>query len=103
MSNDLPVGNPFNIAQYALLAHMVAHITGHVAEKLVVTMNDAHIYEDQIEKVKEQLSREPIDIKPAVSFGEGIKEINDFKFDNIHIHGYGPGSYHPNIDYPVAV
>lgn len=103
-SNDFPSGNPFNIAQYALLAHMLAHITNHDATKLVVNIGDAHIYEDQIELMRNvQLQREPIDINPTVSFHPDIKEIHEFTFDRITVNGYGPGSYHPAISYPVAV
>lgn len=103
-SNDFPVGNPANVMQYALLAHMLAHITNHEATKLVVNIGDAHIYEDQIELMQEvQLKRVPIDINPTVTFDKDIKELSDFTFDRITVDGYEPGSYHPAISYPVAV
>lgn len=103
-SSDVPVGLPANAMQYALLAHMFAHITNHEATKLVISFGDAHIYEDQIKLMEEvQLQREPIDIAPFVSFHPDIKEIHEFTFDRITVEGYGPGSYHPAISYPVAV
>lgn len=102
-SSDGPVGLPFNAGQYSVLAHMVAHITNHVAEKLVITLNDAHIYEDQIELMKEQLARPTLDIDPKIEFVGDIKELNDFKFENLRVTGYDEGDYLPNISYPVAV
>ena len=103
MSADFPVGTPFNAGQYSLLAHMVAHITNHDAEKLVISFNDCHIYEDQIELMKGQLQRQPIAIDPKIEFIGDIKELSDFKFESFRVTGYGEGSHHPNICYPVAV
>ncbi len=103
MSADFPVGTPFNAGQYSLLAHMVAHITDHVAEKLVISFNDCHIYEDQIDLFKMQMERTTFDINPTVSFTGDIKELNDFKFENMVVSGYSEGDYQPNISYPVAV
>lgn len=102
-SADFPVGTPFNAGQYSLLAHMVAHITNHDAEKLVISFNDCHIYEDQIELFKGQLQREPLYINPKIEFIGEIKELSDFKFESFRVKGYDEGSYRPNISYPVAV
>lgn len=100
-SNDGPVGEPFNMAQYGLLAHMIAQVTGHVAEELVYVQGDAHIYVNQVELVKEQVEREPIDQVATVKLNRAVKEIDDFKFEDIEIQGYAV--CHPRIDYPVAV
>lgn len=102
-SADAPVGSAVNIPQYALLAHKVAHITGHRATKFILSVGDAHIYEDQIEGVKEQLTREPFDVNPQVVFTGDIKELSDFNMDNVNLTGYDEGAYYQPIKYPVAV
>lgn len=102
-SCDFPVGAPANMMQYAMLAHMVAHITNHNATKLVMSFGDAHIYEDQIALVHEQLAREPMDVTPTVSFDPDIKELHEFNFSRIKVSGYEAGDFHPAINYPVAV
>jgi thymidylate synthase len=101
-SQDYPVGTPFNQAQYALLAHMVAQVTGHVAEELIWVGGDVHVYKNQIELVQEQLERNPhLDVLPRVVLNSDIKEIDDFTFDDIQIVDYD--KYHPAIRYAVAV
>ena len=100
-SGDYPVGVPFNLAQYAILAHLVAHVTGNVAECLVWNCGDAHVYTDQIELCYEQLSREPMDNNATVMFPSELKEIDDFKFEHAIIKGYD--EFHPRINYPVSV
>lgn len=101
-SCDFPVGGPFNINQYGLLAHMLAHITGHIAEELVWIGADVHIYNNQFDLVEEQLSREPMrDVVVTVNLNHQVKEIDSFKFEDIKIVGYD--KHHPRIDYPVAV
>ena len=53
----LPLGNPFNVVQYAVLVHLLAQVTGHKPGLLTVCISNAHIYENQIEGMKEHLSR----------------------------------------------
>ncbi len=98
-SLDLPVGGPFNIASYSLLTHMVAQVVNMVAGEFVWSIGDCHIYVDQIEGVKEQLTREPRK-SPILRLNPLVKEIDDFKFEDIQIDGYDP---HPAIKLPMAV
>lgn len=103
-SADFLIGSCFNIGQYALLAHMVAHITGHKATKLVYSPADCHIYEDQLPYVVEQLKREPKpEVRAKLVLDPKVKEIHQFKLDNIKVEGYSKDLVHPNIPYPVAV
>ena len=98
-SNDTPGGAPYNISQYALLCHMLAHVTDMEADELVYTTGDSHIYLDQIPLVVEQLSREPRAL-PTLWLNPEVKSIYDFTVNDIRIEGYDP---HPVINYPIAI
>lgn len=98
-SADAFLGVPFNIASYAALTHMMAQVTGLVPHELIVTFNDFHIYLNQIEQVQEQLSREPFRL-PKLELNQEIKNIFDFKFDDIKLVGY---EHHEPIKAQVAV
>lgn len=100
-SGDYPVGIPFNFTQYAVLTHMIAQVTNCVAEALVHVVLDSHIYDNQVDLVKEQLTIEPYEQNTTVWLNPEIDNINDFKFEDIVIKGYD--KYHPSIKYPVAV
>lgn len=56
-SSDVPLGLPFNIVQYATLCHLIAHVIGASAGQFTFITNDAHIYENQIAGIREQISR----------------------------------------------
>lgn len=98
MSADFPVGVPFNIGSYALLTMMVAQCVNMVPGDFIHTFGDLHIYLDQIELFKEQLTRTPYN-PPKVIIDKSIKNIFDFKPDHFQLTDY---EHHPSINYPVA-
>lgn len=98
-SGDVFLGVPFNIASYALLTHMIAHVTDLEVGEFVHTIGDAHIYTNHIEQVKTQLQRAPKTL-PTLNIKRKVTDIDDFKFDDFEIIGYEP---HPHIAGKVAI
>ncbi|KAL2085104.1 hypothetical protein ACEWY4_018424 [Coilia grayii] len=98
-SGDMGLGVPFNIASYALLTYMIAHITGLKPGDFVHTLGDAHIYSNHVEPLKEQLTREPRAF-PKLHIRRAVQNIDDFNSDDFEILDYNP---HPTIKMPMAV
>jgi thymidylate synthase len=75
-SCDLFLGVPFNMAQYAVLLHLVAQFTGLIPDELVHVLADAHIYRDHMDQVRQQLAREPYP-SPRLSLDPSLRELDD--------------------------
>jgi len=97
-SADSFLGVPFNITSYALLLLMVAQVTGLKPGEFVHTFGDVHLYSNHFEQAKLQLSREPKPF-PTIKLNPAIKNIDDFKYEDITIEGYDP---HPAIKAEIA-
>jgi len=98
-SADIFLGVPFNIASYALLTEMVAHVCGYKAGDFVHTFGDAHIYNNHLDQLSLQSSREPKTL-PKLKINKSITNILDFDFDDFEILNYDP---HPHIKGKVAI
>jgi len=98
-SCDMFLGVPFNIASYALLLCMVAQVTGLKPYECVLTLNDAHIYHEHFDAVKEQLSREPMKL-PQLWLNPEVKDIDKFTMEDIKLVNY---EHHPSIKAPMIV
>jgi thymidylate synthase len=98
-SADIFLGVPFNIASYALFMMMVAQVCGFEAGEFIHTFGDAHIYNNHIEQLELQLSRE-IRPLPTMKINPKVKSIEDFTFEDFELINYNP---HPHIKGIVAV
>jgi len=98
-SADVFLGVPFNIASYALLTHMIAHVTGLQPGEFVHTLGDAHLYLDHLAQADEQLTRTTLPL-PRLAIRRDVASLDDFCYEDFEITGYHA---HPHIKARVAV
>ena len=98
-SADIFLGVPFNIASYALLTEMMAQVCGYEAGEFIHTFGDAHIYNDHIEQLNLQLSREPKKL-PKIKINPKVKDIFNFTYEDFELIDY---EHHPHIKGKVSV
>ena len=98
-SADVFLGVPFNIATYAALTLMMAHVTGLKPGDFVHTLGDAHLYSNHLEQAELQLGRAPRAL-PKLVLNPSVTSIFDFRYEDFQVTGYEP---HPHIKAPVAV
>ncbi len=98
-SNDIALGNPFNVFQYYVLQRMVAQVTGYELGTMTFNLNDAHIYERHIDPLREQLLREPF-AAPQLWVNPEVKRFDDFTIDDFKLIDY---KCHPSIKMEIAI
>jgi len=86
-SADVFLGVPFNIASYALLTHMVAHVSKLAPGDFVHTLGDAHLYRNHLAQARLQLLRKPHPL-PRLKLNASISDLFKFRYEDILIEGY---------------
>lgn len=98
-SADMGLGVPFNIASYAILTHMIAHVCGLKAGDFVHTTGDCHVYLNHVSALEEQLKRKPRAF-PTLKINRDIDDIESFEISDFEIIGYEP---HPAVKMEMAI
>jgi thymidylate synthase len=98
-SADVFLGVPFNIASYALLTMMTAHVTGLAPGEFIHVLGDAHLYNNHLEQAQLQLTRQPRPL-PTMRMNPEVRSIFEFRYEDFGLENYQP---HPHIPAPVAV
>lgn len=97
-SVDMPLGFPFDIASYAFLLSMIAQVVNMVPGKVSCSLGDTHIYINQIDAIKEQITREPYPL-PVLELNKDVKNLFDFKVSDVKINDY---QCHEKIYIPLS-
>ena len=98
-SGDIGLGVPFNIASYSFLTHLLAHHCGLEADEFIHHIGNAHIYDDHIEPLKEQIKRIPYDY-PTLKIEKKRDRIEEYELNDFKIENY---RYHPTISMKMRV
>jgi len=98
-SADVFLGVPFNIASYAMLTQMLAHVCDYETREFIHCFGDVHLYTNHLEQARIQLTRQPKPL-PTLWLNPQVKDIDAFTFDDIRLENYDP---HPAIKAEVSV
>ena len=98
-SGDMGLGVPFNIASYALLTRLIAHVCRLKSGELIHVIGDAHVYSNHVGPLQEQLGRTPRTF-PTLKIDATITDIDAIRFEHLTLEGYDP---HPPIKMDMSV
>jgi thymidylate synthase len=98
-SCDFPLGIPANIMSYAILLMMLAKQVNMIPEELIGNFGDCHIYLNQIDGVKEQVTREPYPLPSVKLSDKVVNDLSEYTYQDIILENY---QSHPKIYFPLS-
>lgn len=101
-SQDVALGNPFNVASYSAMVYILSKVCGYTPKELIIYMGDTHVYKNHIEPLREQIERDPYEF-PTLEIEKDINSIEDvesLKFEDFKLENY---KCHPAIKMKMAV
>lgn len=101
-SQDVALGNPFNVASYAAMTYIFCNYLGYTPKDLIISMGDTHIYKNHIKPLKEQIEREPFD-PPKLLINKDLntlKDIESLQYEDFVLQNY---EHHPPIKMAMSV
>lgn len=98
-SADMALGVPYNIASYALLTHILAHMSDSKPHELIMTLGDAHVYEPHLPNVAKQVERLPFR-PPKLQILRPFDRFDDITVNSFNVIGY---FYHSRLKYDMVV
>lgn len=99
-SNDLALGNPYNVYQYAILHRMIAQVTGHEVGEICFNIDNAHIYDRHLELIEQQIEGEISEEEPTIWINPEVKSFYDFTVDDIKVENY---NHNGSFSYEIAI
>jgi thymidylate synthase len=98
-SQDVPLGTPYNISSYSLLLMMIAKQVNMLPDEVIANMGDCHIYKNQIEGVKEQITKEPYPLPTLKISDRIVNDISEYNLDDFKLENY---QSHKKIYFPLS-
>jgi len=98
-STDVPLGLPFNLASYGLLLEIIAKKVNMVTDELIASLGDTHVYLNQIDGIKEQLTREPFKLPKIKISDKQVNDISEYGVEDFEVINY---KSHPSIKIPLS-
>lgn len=98
-SCDMGLGVPFNIASYALLTRLIAHVTNLQPGEFIHVLGDAHVYSNHVDALRKQIQRQPYPF-PILRINPNVRDLFKIKYEDLTLENY---QFHPKLEMDMAM